>query len=151
MYRKNAWETYSVEEEKKVMKFADGYKEFLSNSKTERLATKEAVKRLLAAGFVDAEKVKSVKAGDKIYFVNKNKNVCAFVVGKKPITDGLRILGAHIDSPRIDFKEKPIYEKNEFALADTHYYGGIKKISMGNHSSSFTRCSLQKRWNFCGS
>ena len=127
MYRKNAWETYSVEEEKKVMKFADGYKEFLSNSKTERLATKEAVKRLLAAGFVDAEKAKSVKAGDKIYFVNKNKNVCAFVVGKKPITDGLRILGAHIDSPRIDFKEKPIYEKNEFALADTHYYGGIKK------------------------
>ena len=127
MYRKNAWEKYTANEEKEVMKFADGYKDFLSNSKTERLAVKESVKRLEERGFVNIEKVNKVNPGDKIYLVNKNKNVCAFIIGKRPLTDGLRILGAHIDSPRMDFKEHPIYEKNEFALGDTHYYGGIKK------------------------
>ena len=127
MYRKNAWSTYSSENEKAVYKFAEGYKDFLSISKTERLAVKEALKRLEAAGFKNVDKFSNVKEGDKLYFVNKNKNVCAFIIGKKPLVDGLRILGAHIDSPRIDLKEKPIYEKNEFALADTHYYGGIKK------------------------
>ena len=127
MYRKNAWEKYSANEEKEVMKFAEGYKDFLSKSKTERLAVKEAIALLEAKGFVSIEKVNSVKAGDKVYFTNKNKNVCAFIIGKRPLEDGLRILGAHIDSPRMDFKEHPFYEKNEFALADTHYYGGIKK------------------------
>ena len=84
MYRENAWLKYDQKELKNVMKFADGYKEFLSISKTERLATKEAVKQLEAAGFKCAKEVKSLKAGDKIYFVNKNKNVCAFIIGKKP-------------------------------------------------------------------
>ena len=127
MYRENAWLKYDQKELKNVMKFADGYKEFLSISKTERLATKEAVKQLEAAGFKCAKEVKSLKAGDKIYFVNKNKNVCAFIIGKKPLEEGLRILGAHIDSPRLDLKEHPLYEKNGFALGDTHYYGGVKK------------------------
>ena len=127
MYRENAWLKYDQKEFKNVMKFADGYKEFLSISKTERLATKEAVKQLEAAGFKCAKEVKSLKAGDKIYFVNKNKNVCAFIIGKKPLGEGLRILGAHIDSPRLDLKEHPLYEKNGFALGDTHYYGGVKK------------------------
>ena len=127
MYRENAWKKYNASTEKEVMKFAEGYKEFLSASKTERLATKEIVKRLDAKGFKNVEFVKSVKAGDKVYFVNKNKNVCAFVLGQKPVVEGLRILGAHIDSPRMDLKEHPIYEKNEFVLGDTHYYGGIKK------------------------
>lgn len=127
MYRENAWLKYDQKELKNVMKFADGYKEFLSISKTERLATKEAVKQLEAAGFKCANEVKSLKAGDKIYFVNKNKNVCAFIIGKKPLEEGLRILGAHIDSPRLDLKEHPLYEKNGFALGDTHYYGGVKK------------------------
>ena len=127
MYRENAWKKYNASQEKDVMKFAEGYKEFLSNAKTERLATKEIIKRLDAKGFKNVEQVKSVKAGDKVYFVNKNKNVCAFIIGQRPISDGLRILGAHIDSPRMDLKEHPIYERNEFALGDTHYYGGIKK------------------------
>ncbi len=127
MYRENAWLKYDQKELKNVMKFADGYKEFLSISKTERLATKEAVKQLETAGFKCAKEVKSLKAGDKIYFVNKNKNVCAFIIGKKPLEEGLRILGAHIDSPRLDLKEHPLYEKNGFALGDTHYYGGVKK------------------------
>ena len=127
MYRENAWLKYDQKELKNVMKFNDGYKEFLSISKTERLATKEAVKQLEAAGFKCAKEVKTLKAGDKIYFVNKNKNVCAFIIGKKPLEEGLRILGAHIDSPRLDLKEHPLYEKNGFALGDTHYYGGVKK------------------------
>ena len=127
MYRKNAWKKYDAKQEKEVMKFAEGYKNFLSNSKTERLATKEAVLRLEERGFKNAEGLSSLKAGDKVYFVNKNKNVCAFVIGKKPLVEGIRVLGAHIDSPRIDFKEHPLYEKSEFAYADTHYYGGIKK------------------------
>ncbi len=127
MYRENAWKKYDSKREKEVMNFAEGYKEFLSASKTERLAVKEAVKRLEAKGFKDVSAFKSVKPGDKLYFINRNKNVCAFVVGQKVITEGLRILGAHIDSPRLDFKEHPLYEKNEFVLADTHYYGGIKK------------------------
>ena len=127
MYRKNAWLKYNQKEEKEVMKFAEGYKDFLSKSKTERLAVNEATALLDKAGFKNAEGLKSVKAGDKLYFVNKKKNVCSFIVGKKPLEEGLRILGAHIDSPRLDLKEHPVYEKNGFALGDTHYYGGVKK------------------------
>ena len=127
MYRENSWKKYNEKQEKEVMEFAEGYKAFLSASKTERLAVKESVKRLEAKGFKNVESLKSVKPGDKVFFVNKNKNVCAFIIGSKPISEGLRVLGAHIDSPRMDLKEHPIYEKNEFALADTHYYGGIKK------------------------
>ncbi len=127
MYRKNAWKKYDATLEKEVMNFAEGYKEFLSASKTERLAVKEAVKRLEAKGFKNIDTLKKVAPGDKVYFINRNKNVCAFVIGEKKIAEGLRILGAHIDSPRMDLKEHPFYEKNEFALADTHYYGGIKK------------------------
>ena len=127
MYRKNAWKQYDASTEKEVMKFAEGYKEFLSTSKTERLAVKEAVKRLEAHGFKSVEGLKKVAPGDKIYFLNRNKNVCAFVLGKEKVSEGLRILGAHIDSPRMDLKEHPFFEKNEFAMADTHYYGGIKK------------------------
>lgn len=125
MYRKNAWNKY--EDKAPVMAFAEGYKDFISVGKTERLATKEAVRQLEANGFKNGFEAKSVKAGDKLYFVNKNKNVAAFVIGKKPLSEGLRILGAHIDSPRLDLKENPIYEDTGFVLADTHYYGGVKK------------------------
>ena len=125
MSRKNAWKKYP--DPAPVMAFAEGYKHFISVGKTERLAAKEAVRLLEEAGFVDGESVSSLKPGDKVYFTNKGKNVAAFIIGSKPLTEGLRILGAHIDSPRIDFKENPIYEDHDFALADTHYYGGVKK------------------------
>lgn len=127
MYRENAWLKYKPQDIKKVEKLADSYKKFISAAKTERLAVKEAVAILDANGFKNVEKVNSVKAGDKVYFINKNKNVCAFIVGTEPLEKGLRILGAHIDSPRLDLKEHPIYENKGFALADTHYYGGVKK------------------------
>ena len=125
MYRKNAWLKYK--DNKPVMDFAEGYKKFISTAKSERIAVIEAEKLLKANGFKNVEDVKNVKAGDRVYFINKKKNVAAFIIGKEPIENGLRILGAHIDSPRMDLKENPIYESKGFALGDTHYYGGIKK------------------------
>ena len=126
MYRKNAWKKYE-EDNSCVMNFAEGYKDFISFGKTERLVTKESIELLKQKGFVDAKDVKELKPGCKVYFINKNKNVAAYIIGKKPLLEGMRILGAHIDSPRLDFKERPFYENKEFAYADTHYYGGIKK------------------------
>jgi len=126
MYRKNAWLKYGSDT-KVVLDFAEGYKKYITASKTERLAVKEAVKILNANGFKNADDVSSLKVGDKVYFINKNKNICAFVIGEKPLEEGLRILGAHIDSPRLDLKEHPVYESKGFALGDTHYYGGVKK------------------------
>ena len=125
MYRKNAWKKY--EDKAPVMDFAENYKEFISYGKTERLVVVESVELLEKAGFVDGYKVTAIKPGDKLYFVNKNKNIAAFIIGKKPLSEGLRILGAHIDSPRLDLKEHPVYENTGFALGDTHYYGGVKK------------------------
>ena len=125
MYRKNAWLKYK--DKKEVMDFAEGYKNFISVAKSERLAVKEAEKLLKANGFKNVDDVKSLKEGDRVYFINKKKNVAAFVVGSEPLENGLRILGAHIDSPRLDLKEHPVYEAKGFALGDTHYYGGIKK------------------------
>ena len=125
MYRKNAWLKYQNKQE--VMDFAEGYKAFISLCKSERLATKEAERLLKENGFKNIKDVKSLKAGDRVYALNKGKNVAAFIIGKEPIKDGLRILGAHIDSPRLDLKEHSIYEAKGFALGDTHYYGGVKK------------------------
>ena len=125
MYRKNAWLKY--ENKQDVMAFAEDYKGFISLCKSERLATKEAEKLLKSNGFKNINEVKSLKAGDKVYAINKGKNVAAFIIGSEPLKDGLRILGAHIDSPRLDLKENPVYESKGFALGDTHYYGGVKK------------------------
>ena len=125
MYRKNAWLKY--DDKKPVMDFAEGYKAFISTAKSERLAVIEAEKLLKANGFKNIVDVKTLKEGDRVYFINKKKNVAVFIIGKEPLENGLRILGAHIDSPRLDLKENPIYESKGFALGDTHYYGGIKK------------------------
>ncbi|MCR5185006.1 MAG: aminopeptidase [Bacilli bacterium] len=126
MYRKDAWEKYE-ESFAPVMDFAEDYKKFLTFGKTERLVVKESIELLEKAGFKNGASLKEVKPGDKVYFINKNKNVCAFIIGQKSLKEGLRILGAHIDSPRLDLKEHPFYEKNGFLLGDTHYYGGVKK------------------------
>ena len=125
MYRKNAWLKY--ENKQDVMSFAEDYKGFISLCKSERLATKEAEKLLKAKGFKNINECNALKVGDKVYAVNKGKNVAAFIIGSEPLTKGLRILGAHIDSPRLDLKENPVYESKGFALGDTHYYGGVKK------------------------
>lgn len=127
MYGKNAWAKYKDESLNKLNVFANDYISFISKNKIEREFVNGSVKLLEEKGFVNIDKVKTIKSGDKIYVINKKKNVLAFIIGKKPISEGMRILGAHIDSPRLDIKQNPLYEKNGFALLDTHYYGGIKK------------------------
>ena len=127
MYRKNAWEKYDEAQLNDVMSFNEGYKDYLSASKTERLAVKNAVILAEAKGFKPIDSYETLKPGDKVYFVNKKKNFVCYVIGSEPIEAGLRVLGAHIDSPRIDVKQDPLYERDNFALLDTHYYGGIKK------------------------
>lgn len=127
MYAKNAWNKYKDNQYKDVMDFNEGYKTFLSSSKTERACVKESVELAQKAGFQDIQDLQSLKAGDKFYVINKDKNLALFIMGEKPLTDGMRILGAHIDSPRLDLKQNPLYESDGFALLDTHYYGGVKK------------------------
>ena len=127
MYAKNAWKKYTEGNINDVMAFNEEYKKFITNGKTERLCVKQAIVAAEANGFKEINSFKSLKTGDKVYVTNKDKNFAAFVIGKQPIENGLRVLGAHIDSPRIDVKQNPLYESRNFALLDTHYYGGIKK------------------------
>ena len=123
---KTAWEKYPNKKINVVMDFSEGYKTYLSASKTEREATKSAIALAQAKGFKDASKVKKLKANDKVYFNNRDKGLCLFVVGSEDLVNGMNILGAHIDSPRLDIKQRPLYEDQGLALLDTHYYGGIK-------------------------
>lgn len=131
MERQNAWNKYDEDTVKKVFEFANDYKEFISNCKTERECVNESVKIAQKAGYTDLFEVirkgEMLKAGDKVYAVNKNKAIVLFCIGEEPIEDGLNILGAHIDSPRLDIKQNPLYEDTGLVLLDTHYYGGIKK------------------------
>ncbi|MFI3252123.1 MAG: aminopeptidase [bacterium] len=131
MYGKLVWNKYEEKDLKECMDFAEGYKHYISVGKTERTCTNESVKMAKQKGFTSLEeriaKGGKLKAGEKLYSTNMGKNVVCYVIGKKPLMDGLRILGAHIDSPRIDVKQNPLYEKDGFAMMDTHYYGGIKK------------------------
>lgn len=132
MERTNAWKKYQDEDKRKaVYDFAEGYRIFLSENKTERECAAFFVEEVKRAGFEELDEViaagKTLKAGDKVYAMNKKKMVAAFVIGKRPISEGMRILGAHIDSPRLDLKQNPLYEDTDMALLDTHYYGGVKK------------------------
>ncbi len=127
----NLWEIYKDDKRKVVEDFCDGYKDFISNCKTERECVREAVKLAEACGFVNIEKLMAEKGKlepfDKVYGINMDKAMVLFVVGSEPIENGINIVGAHIDSPRIDLKAKPMYESQGFCMLDTHYYGGIKK------------------------
>lgn len=131
MERKNAWESYDKKTLKQVDKFAQEYIDFISENKTERECTDSIVNIIEEAGYVELKKAidsgKKLKAGDKVYSVQMNKSVVMFKIGKKPLTEGLNILGAHIDSPRMDIKQNPLYEDTGIAYLDTHYYGGVKK------------------------
>ena len=131
MERPNAWKQYKKADLKKVEQTAEAYKRFLDNGKTERECAAQAIEMLEKAGYVSLDEAiaagKKLKAGDKIYVNQMGKAVLAFLIGKKPLETGMNIVGAHIDSPRLDIKQNPLYEDGDFALADTHYYGGIKK------------------------
>ena len=127
MYAKNAWEKYTGENLNDLMKFNEEYKEFLSLAKTERECVTFAVNLAEKYGFKELSEYETLKEGDKVYATNREKNICVFIIGKQPVEKGLNVLGAHIDSPRLDIKQNPLYEKNGYALLDTHYYGGIVK------------------------
>ena len=130
MERPNAWKKYKEgsKEEKKLFDFAEDYRMFISTHKTERECTEFFVSE---SGFKNLDDViakdKELKPGDKVYAVNHGKAVALFIIGKEPLENGMNILGAHIDSPRLDLKQVPLYEDTDMALFDTHYYGGIKK------------------------
>lgn len=131
MERPNAWQKYNDDDKKKVFDFAEKYRQFISECKTERECVKEAVELAKKYGYEDLNDVikegRSLKAGDKVYAVNMGKAVVLYNIGKEPLENGMNILGAHIDSPRLDIKQNPLYEDTQQALLETHYYGGIKK------------------------
>ena len=131
MERKNAWKSYSKTDLKKLEELCEGYKDYLFNGKTEREGVKFIIEKAKAAGYISLEdaisKKKKLKAGDKIYAVCMGKTVALFNIGKKNLEEGMNILGAHLDSPRLDVKQNPLYESKDLAYLDTHYYGGIKK------------------------
>ncbi len=127
---KNVWREVDDKTLNTIFKMGEDYKKFLDASKTEREATAEIVRRAKVNGFVDIEDFikdnKAISAGDKIYAVNRNKSVVLYVIGEELIEKGVRIVGGHIDSPRLDLKPNPLYEEEEMAMFKTHYYGGIK-------------------------
>lgn len=127
MEKKNAASIMSDTELKKCDKFCEGYKKFLDISKTEREATAYIEQEAIAKGFVPFDRTKKYNSGDKIYYVNREKAVILAVIGKEPIEKGVNLVAAHIDSPRLDLKQNPLYEKDEVGYFKTHYYGGIKK------------------------
>lgn len=131
MEKKNTWETYSNKQLKELESFADEYRSFLDEGKTERECVDLIVNMAEKAGYQELQELmkedKTLKEGDKVYAVCMNKSVVMFRIGRRPITEGMNILGAHIDSPRLDVKQNPLYEDSGFAYLDTHYYGGVKK------------------------
>ena len=131
MERKNVWESYSTKQIRECDLFNKEYRDFLDNAKTEREAVNVIVNLAEKSGYIEFEeavkKKKGLKKGDKVYSVVMNKSIVLFNIGEEPLEKGMNILGAHIDSPRIDIKSYPVYENGGFAFLDTHYYGGIKK------------------------
>lgn len=131
MEREIAWKKYNSEQLKAVNEFAGDYIKYISDCKTERECVKRSVELARAAGYKDLAEVirngETLSSGDKVYAVNKGKAIILFCIGEKPIEEGMNILGAHIDSPRLDIKQNPLYEDSGLVLLDTHYYGGIKK------------------------
>ena len=131
MERENCWNSYSENELEELEKLNDDYRAFLDKGKTERECVKETIRQAKEAGYKDLQNIikngKKLKAGDRVYCSYMDKSIVLFNIGKEPIEEGMNILGAHIDSPRLDIKQNPLYEETEIAYLDTHYYGGIKK------------------------
>lgn len=125
--KRYVWEELDKDKRKKVFEVGQDYKSFLDNSKTERLSVKEIVKRAKICGFENIKDKNKIDSGDKIYYINKEKNVVLAVIGEEDLEKGMNIVGSHIDSPRIDIKQNPLYEDRGISLFKTHYYGGIKK------------------------
>ncbi len=125
--KENGWISTSEEEKQKIFDFSEGYMNFLNHAKTEREFVKEARKLANENGYKDIMEFETLKPGDKVYFVNRNKSMYLAVIGTESIENGLHIIGSHVDSPRLDLKPNPLYEDTQMAYFKTHYYGGIKK------------------------
>ena len=130
--KKNGWENIEENKKKKIFEFSKEYIDFINEAKTERECTKKFTEILENNGFKNIDNLNTLKAGDKVYYINRYKNVYAAVIGSDDLVKGFNIIGAHIDSPRLDLKPNPLYESNELALLKTHYYGGIKKYQWVN-------------------
>lgn len=125
--KENGWNTKTEEERKTIFDYAKGYMDFMNKSKTEREIVQSSKKIAEANGFKDIKEFDSLKAGDKVYYINREKSMYLAVIGEDNIENGINIIGAHADSPRLDLKPNPLYEDGGFAYFKTHYYGGIKK------------------------
>ena len=141
---KNVYTQLSSDEKKEMFDMCDDYRAFLDAGKTERECVIQAIKMAEENGFVPFEDKAELKPGDKVYFVNRKKNIMLVVIGSKEITEGVNVVGAHIDSPRLDLKQNPLYQSKEMALLKTHYYGGIKKyqwtaMPLAIHGVAYTK------------
>ena len=129
--RENAWKKYDEAGLKEVFEYCEGYKKYISDCKTERECVSESIRIAETYGYRNLEDViknkETLKSGDKVYANNMGKGIALFLIGEEPMAAGCNILGAHVDSPRLDIKQNPLYEDKEFAMLDPHYYGGIKK------------------------
>jgi aspartyl aminopeptidase len=141
--RKNVYESIGEKEKKEMLALCDEYREFLDDGKTERECVNKALQMAEKCGFKNLDECKNLKSGDKVYKINRSKNIFLAVIGSEDIKSGINLVGAHIDSPRLDLKQNPLYESNGMALFKTHYYGGIKKyqwttIPLALHGVVFT-------------
>ncbi len=128
MYQKeNGWKAASAALKDTIFQYCEGYKAFLDAGKTERASVNEALRLAKEQGFVDAESKAELKPGDKVYFINRHKNIFLAVIGEDAVTEGLNFVIAHVDCPRVDLKQNPLYNDSDMAFFKTHYYGGIKK------------------------
>ena len=129
--KKNAWLKFDDAKKQEIFHFCEGYKKYISDCKTERESIKGAISLAEAKGYRDLKNVistgESLKAGDKVYYNNMDKSLALFLIGSESIESGMRIIGSHVDSPRLDLKPNPLYEDSELSLMETHYYGGVKK------------------------
>ena len=130
--KKTGWENLSDEELSNIFKFADEYMYYLNMSKTEKEIIRNSKDILIKNGFVDISEKEELKPGDKVFYINRGRNVFAAVIGEENLENGMRLVAAHSDSPRIDLKQNPVYEDTGLAMLKTHYYGGIKKYQWVN-------------------
>ena len=131
MTKDNLWKKYTEKQKSQVFKFSDGYKKYIDAAKTEREFVEITIEKLEKNGFTNIDKKKNKKKKDKIYLNNREKNIIGMIIGEEEISKGINMIVSHIDSPRLDLKPNPIMEDQEFAMLNTHYYGGIKKYQWG--------------------
>ena len=132
--KENSWKSVNDALKKEIFAFSEKYKKFLSENKTEREVVSKSLEMAIKKGFVDADNLTELNPGDKIYYLNREKNLVLAVIGKEPILNGVNFVVSHVDSPRLDLKQNPLYEDEEYALFKTHYYGGVKKYQWASRA-----------------